>query len=188
MDVRDAFFEEVYRIANDNKNVIFLTADMGALALENFQANMPKRFINVGIAEQNLISVATGLTLAGKKTFAYAIAAFVVYRCYDQIRSVCEMNLPITIIGAGPGLAYGSDGPSHYATTDIQLMSVFPNMSILTPHNAEESTKAAQISYTSKTPIYVRISKGSMPAKYGKYIDPNYNVPFMLKGESCELD
>lgn len=188
-DVRDAFFNEITKIALNDNNVVFLTADMGALALENYKANMPSHFINVGIAEQNLISVATGMALAGKRVFAYAIASFIVYRCYDQIRcNIAGMNLPVTLIGAGPGLAYGSDGPSHYATTDVQLMGVFPNMTILTPHNADESMRAAQISYKSKTPVYVRISKGTMPARYGKYTDPNYNIPFMVKGEACELD
>lgn len=172
MDIRDAFFGELYKIASKDKNVVFLTADMGAFALNKFKGDLPKQFINVGVAEQNLISVAAGLALGGKKVFAYSIAAFITYRCYEQIKvDLCQMGLPVTIIGAGPGLTYGSDGPTHHAIYDIAIMRVLPQMTILTPTSPEKAKKAARIAYDSQTPMYIRLAKGKLPTVYGKYRD-----------------
>ena len=184
MDVRDAFFYGLYDLAQKDKNVILLTADMGALALEKFQCDFPDRFINVGIAEQNLIGVATGLSMMGKKVYVYGIASFVIYRCLDQIRcDLVEMNLPVTIIGAGVGLSYGSDGASHHALYDLLIMRQFPNVTILTPHNAEESQQAVKMSYESDHPVYVRLSKGELPMNYGSWRDYCTNAPFIVEGK-----
>src|SRR5512136_2494409 len=83
LDIRDAFFDRLYEIASTDSNVMFLTADMGAFSLEKFKADLPGQYINVGVAEQNLVSVAAGLALAGKRIFIYAIAPFITQRCYE---------------------------------------------------------------------------------------------------------
>ncbi|HCJ66263.1 MAG TPA: 1-deoxy-D-xylulose-5-phosphate synthase, partial [Elusimicrobia bacterium] len=113
VDMRDAFFDEVYNIAKSDPNVIFLTADMGAYSLVRFKKELSNQFINVGIAEQNMVSIAAGFALGGKKVFIYSIIPFITLRCYEQIKvDLCCMNLPVTIIGVGVGLTYGSDGPT----------------------------------------------------------------------------
>ncbi len=181
MDVRDAFFEELYKIAQEDKNVVFLTADMGAWGLTKFKEDMPDRYFNVGIAEQNLINVSAGLTLAGKNVFAYAIAPFITYRCYEQIKvNLCDNKLGVTLIGAGPGLTYKTDGPSHHCVFDIPIMQVLP-VTILTPRSEEEARQAVRTGYENKMPTYVRLGRGEFPSQYGQYTDPYYDVPLIYQ-------
>lgn len=185
VDLRDVFFDEVCEIASKDKDVMVLTADMGAFGLDKFKEDFPTQYINVGIAEQNMVNVAAGLALGGKKIFIYAIASFATYRCYEQIKlNLCDMCLPVTIIGAGPGLSYAWDGPSHHCLHDIAIMQVLPEMVILTPSTAAEAMKAARIGYKSQTPVYVRLSKGKMLAAYGKYRDYSNEVPFIIGGQN----
>ena len=167
LDITDAFFDELYDIAAADSDVLFLTADMGAFSLERFKKNLNRQYINVGVAEQNMISVATGLTLGGKKVFVYAVAPFVTMRCYEQIKvNISGMCLPITIIGAGPGITYNSDGPTHHAVQDIAIMRALPGMVILNPSDPVMASRMARISYESHYPAYVRIDKGRLPAIY----------------------
>ena len=185
MDFRDAFFDEVCKIASEDKDVMVLTADMGAFGLDKFKKAFPTRYINLGAAEQNMVNVAAGLALGGKKVFLYAIATFATYRCYEQIKlNLCDMCLPVTIIGAGPGLSYGWDGPSHICLYDIPIMQILPEMTILNPSNILEARKAARIGYKCPTPVYIRLKKGEIPATYGKYKDYYNAVPFVIRGKN----
>jgi len=166
-DIRDAFFDEVYEIASKDPNVMFLTADMGALSLNRFKKDLSHQYINVGVAEQNLVSIAAGLALGGKKVFIYSIAPFVTQRCYEQIKvDLCCMRLPVTIIGSGPGITYSSDGPTHHAIQDLSIMRALPEMTILNPSDSVMATAAARIAYKSYGPVYVRIDKGKLPLLY----------------------
>ncbi len=160
-DVRDAFFDRLYEIASQDSDVFFLSADMGAFSLEKFRKNLPGQFINVGIAEQNLINVATGLALGGKKVFVYGITAFVVQRCYEQIKvNICGMQLPITIVGVGGGTVYGSDGLTHHAVQDIANMRALPEITIISPSDPAGFQAAAEEAYSNGKPNYVRLDKG----------------------------
>jgi transketolase len=166
-DIRDAFFDALYDIAQEDKQVIFLTADMGAMSLERFRKDLPQQYINVGVAEQNMVSVAAGLALAGKKVLIYAIAPFATQRCYEQIKvDLSGMHLPVTIIGAGPGISYNSDGATHHSVLDISIMRALPGMIILNPSDAIMASRMASICYKSGTPVYVRIDKGKLPLLY----------------------
>jgi len=180
-DIRDAFFDELYEIASKDKDVLFLTADMGAFGLEKFKRDLPNQFINMGVAEQNTVSVAAGLALGGKKVFIYSIASFISQRCYEQIKiDLCQMKLPVTIIGSGPGLTYGSDGPTHHAVNDVVIMSVLPDMTIITAQSPEEAEKAVRMAYESETPVYIRLAKGKLTATYGKYEDLYSDIQFVV--------
>ncbi len=167
VDIRDAFFDALYDIAAKDSNVIFLTADMGAFSLNRFKKDLSSQYINVGVAEQNLVSIAAGLSLGGKKVFIYAIAPFITQRCYEQIKvDLSCMHLPVTIIGVGAGIAYNSDGPTHHATQDIAIMRALPGMTILNPSDCISAAEAAQRAYVNKGPVYVRIDKGAYPDLY----------------------
>jgi transketolase len=167
IDIRDAFFDEVYRLAGSDRNVIFLTADMGALSLNRFKADLRRQYINVGVAEQNLVGIAAGLALAGKKVFIYTIAPFATLRCYEQIKvDICGMRLPVVIIGSGPGITYSSDGPTHHAVQDVAVMRALPEMTILNPADAASASAAARLAYQNAGPVYVRIDKGRPPRLY----------------------
>lgn len=165
--MRDAFFDEVYNIAKNDSQVIFLTADMGAYSLVRFKRDLGNQYINVGVAEQNMVSIAAGLALGGKKVFIYSIVPFVTLRCYEQIKvDLCCMNLPVTIVGVGGGLTYGSDGPTHHATYDVAVMRVLPEITILNPSDSVITKAFAMIAYKNPGPTYVRIEKGKLPLIY----------------------
>ncbi len=160
LDMRDAFFDELYNIACKDKQGMLLIADMSSHSIEMFRKNLPNQFINMGISEQNTISVAAGLALNGKKVFLYSIIPFITMRCYEQMKlDICCMNLPVTIIGVGSGFSYAGDGPTHYAVQDIALMRILPNIKILNPSDSFLAKKCANFSYESNIPVYVRIDK-----------------------------
>src|SRR5262249_44645311 len=110
-DMRDAFFDGVYDLAVQDPDLVFLTADHGAFSLERFRKDIPRQYFNVGIAEQNMVSVAAGLALSGKRVFIYSIIDFVTLRCIEQISvDIGGMNLPVVIVGVGAGFTYSTDG------------------------------------------------------------------------------
>lgn len=161
-DVRDAFFDEVYEIASKDKNVIFISADADAFSLKRYKEELPNQFINVGVAEQNMALVATGLALAGKKVFIYSITPFIAMRCFEQIKvNICSMNLPVYIVGLGSGYSFSYDGPTHHATQDIAVMRTLPEVTILNPCDETASQQAARDCYSNNGPTYIRIDKGS---------------------------
>lgn len=169
VDIRDAFFNEIYDIASKDRDVIFITADADAFSLRKFKKDFPDQFINVGVAEQNMVAVSAGLALSGKKVFIYAIIPFITMRCYEHIKvNICSMNLPVTIIGAGAGLSFCNDGPTHQAMQDIAVMRILPEITILNPCDSVSAAACAQIAYKSNAPAYVRIDKGEFPRLYSK--------------------
>ena len=172
IDIRDAFFDEVYNLAKADPRVILLVADMGAFSLVKFKKDFPSQFINVGIAEQNMVSVAAGLALAGRKVFIYTIIPFITQRCYEQVKiDLCSMNLPVTILGVGPGLTYGNDGPTHHGTQDIAIMRALPEITILNPSDAIMAAGSINIGYKNSGPTYIRIDKGKVPEIYNQESD-----------------
>ena len=164
---RDSFFDSLYEIAKRDKDVILISADMGAPALDQWRENLPEQFINIGIAEANMIAVAAGLALSGKKPFCYAIMPFVTLRCYEAIKvNLCLMNLPVTLVGVGAGFSYDDSGPTHHATEDISIMRALPNLRI---YNASDSTLAthfARIGYEETAPVYIRLDREVLPQLY----------------------
>lgn len=161
VDMRDAFFNELYDLMLYDRNVILLTIDMGAMSLDKIEHDFPLQFINMGIAEQNAISVAAGLAITGKKVFVYGITSFTVLRCLEQIKiDICYMDLPVHIVGIGTGFTYGTDGPTHYAIEDIAIMNTLPNIEIYSPCDAHSTAMLTGLTYLSKKPTYIRIEKG----------------------------
>jgi len=169
IDIRDAFFDELYNLAKKDPKVILLVADMGAFSLTKFKKDFPDQFINVGIAEQNMVSVAAGLALAGRKVFIYTIIPFITARCYEQVKiDLCSMNLPVTILGVGPGLTYGNDGPTHHGMQDIAIMRALPEITILNPSDVIMAAASINIGYRNSGPTYIRIDKGKIPDIYNQ--------------------
>ena len=184
---RDAFFDELYEIAKKDKGVLLVSADMAAPSLDKWREELPDQFVNVGIAEQNMIAVATGLALSGKKPFCYAIMPFATLRCYEAIKvNVCMMNLPITIVGVGSGFSYDDSGPTHHSIEDISIMRALPNMTI---YNASDSTMAkvfATLAYDCPGPLYVRLDREPLPQIYKEDVvfgeGKNLPCPLLLRG------
>lgn len=172
VDIRDAFFNEICDIASRDKDVIFITADADAFGLRRLRKDFPSQFINIGVAEQNMVAVAAGLALSGKRVFIYAIIPFVTMRCYEHIKvNICSMRLPVTIVGAGAGLSFGNDGPTHHAICDIGVMRILPEMTILNPSDSWSAYKCAQVVYENGGPCYVRLDKGTFPMLYNNGSD-----------------
>jgi len=178
-DIRDAFFDEVYNIGEKDSNVIILTDDMDVFSLRKFKKNFPERFINVGVAEQNMINVAAGLASCGKRPFLYGISSFVSFRCYEQIKfNLCSMKLPVVIIGMGTGFSFAYDGPTHHAIHDIGAMRILPEIEILNPCDAVSAASFAKLAARTAHPMYIRIDKGVVPALYDT--DEDYSIGFKL--------
>jgi transketolase len=167
LDMRDAFFDALYLIAKSDKNVVLLTDDFGAPSLDKFRKDLAKQYINAGISEQNMVSVAAGLALCDKKVYMYAISPFVTVRCYDQIKvDLCVMNLPVTAVGVGAGFAYDNAGPTHHSIDDISVMRVLPNMTVYSPSDSVMAAALAEISYKSIGPEYIRFDRGKTQIFY----------------------
>lgn len=169
LGMRDTFFDALYDIAKKDNKVMLVSADCGAPSLDKFREKLKDQYITVGIAEQNMVSVAAGLAIEGNIVYMYAIAPFVTLRCYEQIKvDICCMNLPVTAIGVGAGLAYDIMGPTHHATEDISIMRALPNMTIFNPSDSIMSEAMARASYELPGPKYVRFDRTGIPDIYTK--------------------
>ena len=157
---RDAFWSEVgVQMAHD-EDIVIVVVDMSTPVFDEIRVKYPHRFINVGIAEQNAISVAAGLAMKGKKVFVYAIASFMVLRCFEQIRVNCSiMGLPITIVGVGAGFSYDDSGPTHHLFEDVAVMRSLPGMLIHSVSDNTMSKTVAQKSIELTVPNYVRLDR-----------------------------
>ena len=184
IDIRDALFEEVYRLAQYDKNVVFITADADAFSLRKFKRDMPGQFINAGVAEQNVITLAAGLALSGKKVFIYAIIPFITLRCYEQIKvNICSMNLPVTIIGAGVGFSFSYDGPTHHGVCDVGVMRSLPELEIYNPSEQNAAEYSVKCAYMSNCPSYIRLDKGVLPIINRGDEDLLNGISFVREGE-----
>ena len=187
-DVRDAFFDQIYALAEKDQNLVFITADADAFSLRKFKNDFPDRFINVGVAEQNMVLVATGLALCGKSVFIYSIIPFITQRSLEHIKvNICSMNLPVTIVGSGAGLSFAFDGPTHHATQDIAAMKSLPEMTILSPSDSQSSHFSAMAAYESETPVYVRLDKGKFPEIYKADDDFGEGAKYLIRGQDIIL-
>jgi len=167
VDMRDAFFKGLYQVIESDKNVMVLTADHGAFGLNRIKEDFPNQYLNVGIAEQNMVSVAAGLALSGKIVYIYSIINFVTLRCLEQINiDIASMNLHINIVGVGAGFTYSTDGPTHHGTQDVAIMSAIPNLSIYNCSDAVNSNAFAKMGYEKPGPKYFRIEKSMVPQLY----------------------
>lgn len=159
--MRNEFASAVQKLAAEDESIIFITGDLGYNALESLRDTMKQRFINAGVAEQNMVGVAAGLAHKGYKVFCYSIAPFVVYRCLEQFRNdVSFHNLPVFLVGNGGGYAYGIMGSSHHALEDLACLSGLQNVSSWVPGFADEVEPVVnQIVHESK-PAYLRLGAG----------------------------
>lgn len=136
--MRDVFIETLHGELKRREDVIFLAADFGSPKLDALREEFPDRFVNVGIAEQNLVNVAAGLAIEGWNVFAYAIAPFITMRCYEQIRVNLallskERDMNVTLIGVGAGVSYDVSGPTHHCLEDLSIMRVLPGIDVFSP-------------------------------------------------------
>ncbi|MBD3250743.1 MAG: hypothetical protein GF381_04220, partial [Candidatus Pacebacteria bacterium] len=158
---RDGFGQAMLELGKTRSDIVALSADLtGSVRLNQFADKYPERFIQVGVAEQNLIGVAAGLALGGKTAFAASFAAFSPGRTFDQIRvSVAYSNLPVIIVGAHAGLATGPDGATHQMMEDLAMMRALPRMVVIQPCDAQQAYQATLALAKLKQPAYLRLSR-----------------------------
>lgn len=167
--MRTVIIEEIYNLMKKNKNIYFVTGDLGFSVVEKIEKDFPKQFINMGVAEQNMMGVAAGLALSGKKVFVYSIIPFVTTRCYEQVRNdICYHNLDVTILGVGAGLSYGILSSTHFALEDIAIFRPLPNMSIFSPSDETEAKLGMHFIKKYNRPLYFRIGKKVEPIVFKK--------------------
>jgi transketolase len=175
-DTRSGFGDGIYELGKTNPNVVALTADLaGSLKLNAFIKEFPERFIQVGIAEANMIGIAAGLTIGGKIPFTTTFANFSTVRVYDQIRqSVAYSNKNVKICASHAGLTLGEDGATHQILEDIGLMKMLPGMTVIVPCDYNQ-TKAATIAIADYNgPVYLRFGRPVWP------IFTNPEEPFVI--------
>lgn len=159
-DPRDAIFAAVHDVLREDSNSFLLTNDMGALGVDHARQEFPDRVLNLGIAEQNMISVAAGLALAGKTVFTWGILSHMTARCYEQLRlDVAASRLPVIGLTSGAGLAYGVDGPTHHGLYDLAPLRGIPGMAIWNPADSVSAYAAVRQSYERGGPAMIRLDK-----------------------------
>lgn len=162
--MRIAFVETLMELAEQDENVWLITGDLGFSVFEGFIERFPKQYLNVGVAEQNMIGVAAGLALAGKRPFVYSISTFATMRPYEQIRNdVCYQNLPVVIIGGGSTFSYSTFGCTHMPLEDFAILRALPHMTVLSPGDPSEVRGLLRRAYERKGPAYMRIAKKGEP-------------------------
>ena len=162
---RQGFGHELLELGRENENIVALTADVkGSVNVSYFADEFPDRFINCGIAEQNMCNIASGLSLVGKIPFFATYGCFATARCLDMIRTtVCYGNLNVKIVGSHGGLLTGPDGASHQALEELGLMRVLPNMTVVVPCDYWEARKATRAIAAKPGPCFLRLGRESIP-------------------------
>lgn len=169
--MRDALLERIWSEMGRNGDIFFASADFGSPVLDKIRADFPARFVNVGIAEQNLINISAGLSLEGYTVFAYAIAPFITMRCYEQIRVNLALlaearHLNVNLIGVGAGYSYVVSGPTHQCYEDITLMRALPNMQVFSPADHVSTAALFERCVAESGPKYLRLDAQVLPVIY----------------------
>jgi transketolase len=171
--MRQAFAQTLVEIAAADQRVVLLTADLGFGVVERFAAAHPDRFYNVGVAEADMVGIATGLAEAGYLPFAYSIATFAALRPYEQFRNgPIAHQLPVRLVGIGGGFEYAHNGFTHLALEDLGLMRLQPGVQIVVPADPAQTCAALRCTYDKPGPIYYRIGKNDtlhLPELSGRF-------------------
>jgi transketolase len=166
--MRTAFVETLIELARDDRRLMLLTADLGWSVLERFAHTFPDRYLNVGVAEQNMLGIATGLAREGYVPFVYSIATFASMRCYEQFRDGPVLHcLPVHVVGIGGGFAYGHAGPTHYALEDLTIARTQPGVTVIAPADRAQTRTVIRTVVQLTGPTYLRLDKSSEPDLVG---------------------
>lgn len=162
--MRNAFADELTKLGNADPRLVMLSGDIGNRLFDKFKDAHPKRFLNCGVAEQNMMGLAAGMAMSGLRPIAYTITPFVTTRCLEQIRTdACYHNVPVTVVSVGAGLAYAGLGPTHHACEDISFLRSIPNMKVICPGDAFEVRAALRAVLKQDGPCYIRMGKKGEP-------------------------
>jgi transketolase len=162
--MRTAFLDTLYELAKADRRIVFVTGDLGFSVVERFQAELPDQFVNAGVAEQNMTSLAAGMALMGKVALTYSIANFPTLRCLEQVRNdVCYHGANVKVVAVGGGFTYGAMGASHHATEELGVMRMMPGMVVVAPADPIEARAATRAIVAHEGPCYIRLGKAGEP-------------------------
>src|SRR4051812_13910187 len=162
--MRGAFVRTLVELAEDDERIVLLTADLGFTVVEPFAERFPERFFNVGVAEQNMVGVATGLAEAGFIPYVYSIVTFATLRPYEFIRNGPVLHhLPVRIVGVGGGYGYGPAGPTHHGVEDIGVLRMQPGLAVIAPADQPQAAAAIRATRDLPGPVYYRLDKSNVP-------------------------
>lgn len=179
--MRNSVIGVIKDCAKRDESVFLITGDAGYGILDEYKTNFPGRFLNLGVAEQNMIGFSAGLALVGHKVFVYNIIPFLLYRCYEQVRNdICYQQLPVTLIGIGSGVTYAPQGVTHYSIEDISITRTLPNLVVFSPADPMEAVKCAEFASQSQKPVYIRIAKSDEPVLHKNEIK-DITKPLIIK-------
>ena len=190
--------ECLFKEAEENEKIYLVVGDVGFSVIEKFQARFPKRYLNAGVAEQNMIGVAAGLAMAGKQVVVYSIIPFVMMRCFEQIRvDLCYQQLPVKVVGVGGGFSYATAAASHHALEDVALMRSLPGMTVIAPGSKFETEQLTPQLFTLTGPSYLRLGNNEELVAYpentrvtiGKAIEimPAHDYLIIATGNALDL-
>lgn len=175
--MRSIFTKCIQNSAKKNKNFLVLTGDHGNEIFNNFKKKFPKQFINAGVAEQNMVGVAAGLSRVGFVPLVYGLSSFIPIRVYEQIKlDIAHDSLKVIFIGDGAGLVYSYLGTSHQSIEDIASLRPIPNLRIYSPADGYEMKYCFEEALASKGPSYIRIGKSDLPKIHKKNLLKNNNI------------
>jgi transketolase len=162
--MRNAFAAELTKLGAELDSLVLLSGDIGNKLFDDYKLYFPKRFLNCGVAEANMIGVAAGMAQCGLRPVAYTINSFITTRCLEQIRlDVCYQNVPVILAGVGSGLSYAGLGSTHHSCEDIAVLRVLPNMTVVCPGDATEVRLALRAALQQGGPVYIRLGKKGEP-------------------------
>jgi len=180
--VKAAFIKTLEELALVDDRIFLLTGDMGFKVFDSFRESYPDRFINVGVAESNMIGIAAGLALSGKNVYCYSIIPFLTMRCFEQIRvDLCYHNLNVKLVGAGGGVSYGLEGMTHHAIEDMAVMRSLPNMTVVAPADPLEVEALMHKSLSYKGPLYIRLGRAGEPSVHDSVPDLNIGKGIVMR-------
>lgn len=187
--MRTTFVKTLMELAEKDSRIWLMTGDLGYSVLEPFAARFPDRYINAGVAEQNMTGMAAGIAASGGIVFTYSIANFPVARALEQIRNdVCYHNLSVKVVAVGGGLAYGAQGYSHHAVEDLAFTRVLPNMTVVAPGDPFETTALTKALVATPGPAYLRLGKAGEALVHDAELDITIGQSITVRsGDDCTI-
>ena len=184
--MRKTFIDSLTEFARKDERIMCVIGDTGFSVFEEFESEFGNRFVNVGIAEQNFISIGAGLSAMGMKPYLYNVVSFMTLRGMEQIfLDICYQENPVVLVGVGGGFAYGTSGPTHHALQDIAMMAGIPNMTVVCPGDPIEMKAVMDFSYEYSKPMYIRIGRNTDPIVHIEGINLHFGKAINItKGDS----
>jgi transketolase len=170
--MRTAFIQELFELAKQDDRIMLIVGDLGFGVVTPFMQQLPRQFLNAGVAEQNMTAMAAGMALSGKIALTYSIANFPTLRCLEHVRNdVCYHNANVKIVSVGGGFAYGAMGATHHAIEDLAVMRALPGLVVVAPGDPVEARAATRAVVAYDGPCYLRLGKAGEPVVHPSAID-----------------